>query len=85
MNKKIVFRSEDKGNFHCILSDEKDFDKQLNYLIYGEENPKHGLCVHFNGETLDFVDYYHAERMGYHEVVSIEDTNEEVSKTFYNQ
>ena len=85
MNKKIVFYSEDNGIFHCILSGEKDFDQQLNRLIYGEEDPKHGICVHFNGNTLDFIDYYHAERMGYHQVLRIEDTNEEISETFINQ
>ena len=85
MNMKIVFCSEDKGVFHCILSGEKDVDEQLNRLIFGEEQPKHGLCVHLNDDTLDFIDYYHAERMGYHKIISIEDTNEEVSKTFYNQ
>lgn len=85
MNKKIVFCSEDKGVFHCILSSEKDLDEQLNYLIFGEEDPKHGLCVHFNGDTLDFMDYYHAERMGCHRIVRIEDTNEDVSTTFYNK
>ena len=85
MNKKIVFCSEDKGRFHCVLSGEKDFNEQLNRLIYGEEHPKHGLCVRLNGDTLDFMDYYHAERMGYHQVIGIEDTNEAVSATFYNQ
>ena len=85
MNMKIVFCSEDKGVFHCILSGEKDVDEQLNRLIFSEEQPKHGLCVHLNDDTLDFIDYYHAERMGYHKIISIEDTNEEVSKTFYNQ
>ena len=85
MNKKIVFCSEDKGRFHCVLSGKKDFNEQLNRLIYGEEHPKHGLCVRLNGDTLDFMDYYHAERMGYHQVIGIEDTNEAVSATFYNQ
>ena len=85
MNMKILFCSEDKGVFHCILSGEKDVDEQLNRLIFGEEQPKHGLCVHLNDDMLDFIDYYHAERMGYHKIISIEDTNEEVSKTFYNQ
>ena len=85
MNKKIVFYSEDKGHFYCILSSEKDLDEQLNRLIYGEEHPKHGLCVELNGDTLDFMDYYHAERMGDHKIIRIEDTNENVSTTFYNQ
>ena len=58
---------------------------QLNRLIYGEEQPNHGLCVHFNGDTLDFIDYYHAERMAYHQVILVEDTTEDVSTTFYNQ
>ena len=84
MNKKIVFYNEDNQLFHCILSNEKDLDEQLNRLIYGEEHPKHGLCVRLNGDTLDFVDYYHAERMGFHRVIRIEDTDEEVSTTFYN-
>lgn len=85
MNKKIVFCSKDKGIFHCILSGEKDLDEQLNRLIYGEEHPKHGLCVHLNGDTLDFMDYYHDERMNYHQVIRVEDTNEDISTTFYNQ
>ena len=85
MNKKIVFYSKDKGNFYCILSGEKDLNGQLNRLIYGEEHPKHGLCVQLNGDTLDFIDYYHAERMEYHQIIRIEDTNEDVSETFFNQ
>lgn len=85
MNKKIVFFSEDKGTFHCILSGEKDLEAQLNRLIYGEEDPKHGVCVQLNGDTLDFVDYYHAERMGYHRIIRIEDTDEELSEAFCNQ
>ena len=85
MNKKFIFCSEDKGIFHCVLSGEKNFDDQLNRLIYGEEHPKHGICVQLNGDTLDFMDYYHAERMGYHQVIRIEDTNENLSTTFFNQ
>ena len=85
MNKKIVFRNQDNELFYCILSSEKDLDEQFNRLIYGEEHPKHGICVQFNGNTLDFIDYYHAERMGYHQVICVEDTNEDVSETFYNQ
>ena len=85
MNKKIVFCNENKELFYCILSTDKDFDAQLNRLIYGEEDPKHGVYVHLNEDTLDFIDYYHAERMAYHQIVRIEDTNEDVSMTFYNQ
>ncbi len=85
MNKKIVFYSERKGIFHCILSNEKDFDAQLNRLLYGEEHPRHGICVRFNGDTLDFVDYFHDEQMASHQVVRIEDTDEAVSTTFFNQ
>ena len=85
MNKKFIFCSEDKGVFYCVLSSEKDYDAQLNLLIYGDENPRHGVCVHLNSDTLDFIDYYHAERMGYHQVLGVEDTNEDVSLTFYNR
>ena len=85
MNKKIVFYSEDKGYFYCICSGEKDLEEQLNRLIYGAEHPRHGLCVRFNGDTLDFIDYYHAERMGYHQVIRIEDTDEDVTAAFFNQ
>ena len=85
MNKKIVLCSEDKGLFYCILSGEKDLEEQLNYLIYGDEHPRNGLCVHLNGDTLDFMDYYHDERMGYHRVIRIEDTSEDVSTIFFNQ
>ena len=85
MNKKIVFRSQDNEIFHCIVSGEKDVDEQLNRLLYGEEHPKHGICVCLNGDTLDFIDYYHAERMWYHQVIRVEDTNENVSTTFYNK
>ena len=85
MNKKIIFCDESKELFYCILSGDKDFDAQLNCLIYGEEDPKHGVYVHLNGDSLDFIDYYHAERMRYHKIVRIEDTNEDVSTTFYNQ
>ena len=85
MNKKIVFRNKDNVLFHCIVSSEKDLDEQLNRLIYGEEHPKHGTCVCLNSDTLDFIDYYHAERIGYHQVIRVEDTNEDVSTTFFNQ
>ena len=85
MNKKLVFRSEDRGDFYCILSGDMDFDKQLNRLIYGSEEPRHGVCVCLKGDTLDFVDYFHAERMGYHQLLRIEDTDEPLSIAFFNQ
>ena len=85
MNKKIVFCNQDNEIFYCIVSSDKDLDEQLNRLIYGEEHPKHGICVRFNNDTLDFIDYYHAERISGHRVISIEDTNEDISVTFFNQ
>ena len=84
MNKKIFFCNESNEVFYCILSGEKNLEEQFNRLIYGEEHPRHGTCVCFDGNTLDFVDYYHDERMGYHQVIRIEDTDEAPSTTLVN-
>ncbi len=53
-------------------------------MIYGEEHPRHGTCVRFDGNTLAFVNYYHDERVAYHQVIRIEDMDEAPSTTFIN-
>ena len=85
MNKKIFFCNESNEVFYCILSGEKNLEEQLNRLVYGDEHPRHGLCVRLNDDTLDFVDYYHDERMAYHRILRIEDTDEALSAVFLNR
>ena len=76
MNKKITVRSITGQSSYCILSGDKDLEKQLNNWYFGSDDPQNGVCVRFNGIKLDVVDYYHDDRMASFDVVSIEDTNE---------
>ena len=76
MNKKITIRKDNGQTCYCILSGEKNLEDQFNSWYFGSEHPSNGLCVCFDGATLDVVDYYHAEKMTSFTVVSIDDTNE---------
>ena len=78
MNKKVTVKRPDGLTMYCILSGEQDLNDQLNVWYYGSANPPHGMCVNFDGVTLNIVDYYHADIVESFDVISIEDTNDDV-------
>ena len=79
MNKKITVRREDGKIFYCILAGDKNLQEQFNIWYFNEANPRHGLCVEFDGKTVDVLDYFHAEKITSFEVVTMEDTDEKVT------
>ena len=75
MNKKLTALTPRKNVAYCVLSSDKDYEKQLEELfdIHG-----HGLCVVFDGKTVKVRDYFCDETTGTFEVLSFEDCEEEV-------
>ena len=78
MNKKITVRREDGTIFYCVLDGDKDLQEQFNIWYFGEAHPRNGLCVDFDGKSVDVLDYFHAEKMASFDVVAIEDTDREL-------
>ena len=78
MNQKITARKEDGKLVCCILSGDESLEEQLNIVYFDSPNPKHGMCVCFDGSEIAIVDYYHAERVSAIKVVSIEDTESDL-------
>ncbi len=81
MNKKLTVITPRENVAYCVLSPEKDYEKQLEELfdIHG-----HGLCVVFDGKTVKVRDYFCDETMGTFEVLSFEDCEDEVVLSWQN-
>lgn len=76
MNKKLTVRTP-RGNItYCVLSQKRDYEKQLEELFDIHGN---GLCVDFDGKTVKVRDYYCDETMGEFKVISFEDCDDEVA------
>ena len=75
MNKKLTVLTPRGNVAYCVLSPSKDYEKQLEELfdIHG-----HGLCVVFDKKTLKVRDYFCDETMATFEVLSFEDSEDEV-------
>ena len=78
MNKKITVKRDSGEICYCILSGDTSLEDQFNKWYFGSKHPQNGLCVNFCETSVDVVDYYHAEKMASFNVLSIEDTNEDI-------
>lgn len=77
MNKRITVKNNGGKTLCCILDGSKDFEKQFNLWLCGDENPRNGICVRIEEDEVALVDYYHDERITTFNVISIEDTENE--------
>jgi hypothetical protein len=78
MNKKITVRNEGGLVRYCILSGEANLQDQFNLWYYGDAHPYYGIHISVNSTTVAIEDYYHAEVMASFEILSMEDTEEDI-------
>ena len=84
MNKKITVRNDQGTVCYCILSGNENLEDQFNEWYFGSKLPNGGICVRFDEKTLSVVDYFYNERMAEFDVVSIEDTDEDLMPKWFN-
>ena len=79
MNKKITVKRDDGQVMCCVLSGDDSLEKQFNIWLFGKEFPSGGYKAKFYGNTLQILDCIAYDTVTTFEVLSIEDTAEEVA------
>lgn len=77
MNQKITVKTQRGDICYFIIDPEKDIDAQLAHL-HGHTSD-HGVTARMRNHRIELVDYFHNDVMGFHDILSVEDTTEEVS------
>ena len=77
MNKKLTVKGGDGNLRFCVLSPERSYDDQLCEMMGFGENG--GITVSLGMESVDIVDYFHADCIGSLPVISFKDTDLDVS------
>ena len=80
MNKKLILKSQTKGTFYCVLDDTKELVEQLKD-IFGFSNGN-GMTVDIVNNQVQLIDFYHWSCVAEFDIISFEDTNEEVTNKF---
>ena len=78
-NKKVTVKNSEGEIRYCILLGGKDLREQFNSWYFGCGQPSSGMTIRFDGSQLSVVDYYYNETRASFDVISIEDTNEDVA------
>ena len=79
MNKKItVKRAFDEKVRYCILPSDDNMEKQINIFLFGAETPA-GYKARLCESRLEIIDSIAYETVTSFEVLSIEETEEDVS------
>ena len=82
MNKKITVKRSDGKVMCCILSGDKDLEAQFNLWLFGKERPSGGYAASFDGRSLEIIDCIAYDRVENFDVLSIEDTDEDVAASW---
>lgn len=76
MNKRLTWKNDFNETVYCVLSSETDYEAQLETVFNIKKG--YGFSVRFNGKTIKIVDYFHGDTRASFDVVSLEDTEEDV-------
>jgi len=76
MNKKYIIKNNCDNELTFVLSGEKEIDEQLLEVFAIEKG--YGFTVEHSAEQIKIVDYFHGETRAAFEIISIEDTSEDV-------
>lgn len=77
MNKRLTVKTELGDLRYCVLSAEKDYEKQLEELLGVTAGA--GFSVKLCDDAVKLVDYFHGETRASFEIISFEDSEEDVS------
>lgn len=78
MNKKITVRNDEGKVRYCVLSGERDLERQFNKWYFGSESADMGYKVNLDSHEFSVVDYYVGETRVTFEVLGIDDTEEDI-------
>ena len=81
MNKKITVKRSDGQVMYYILSGDENLEKLFNLWLFGNEFPS-GYKAKFYGDRLEIIDSIAYEKVDSFEVLSIEDTNENITASW---
>ena len=77
MNKKLTYISNSGKTVYCVLSPDKNFDKQLSHDVFGFHAGA-GYSAELRDDHIRILDYFHGDTVATLQVLSFEDTNMEV-------
>ncbi len=77
MNKKLVFKNNLGKVVYCVLNTTDDMKSQLETIFAIQKG--YGFTVDFDEKHIHIVDYFHGETRASFDVISFEDTNEDVN------
>ena len=77
MNKKLTMKSPRETIVFCVVDENKPLVEQLK-TVWGFESGN-GMTVDVVNNEVQIIDYYHWSCVAKFDIISFEDTNEEVS------
>lgn len=80
MNRKITVKTKEGILRYAVITGERDISSALKLFLFGEESPSGGYSVLFENGKIRIIDYISFDEVTSFDVVSIEDTDEEISK-----
>lgn len=78
MNKKITIKAQNSSICYCIVDFEGNVEDQL-LQVHSLGDNFRGITVRMTDTSIQLVDYFHNDIIGSHDILSIEETTEEVS------
>ena len=76
MNKKYIVKNDYEKLFYFVLSDKEDIKEQLEKVFNITKGQ--GFTLEYSETQIKLIDYFHWETRAEFEIVSIEDTDEDV-------
>ena len=84
MNKKINVKRSDGKIMSCVLSGDMPLENQFNLWMFGSETPSGAFRASLSANSLEIIDCIAYDRVENFDILSIEDTEEDVtSKWLY--
>ena len=83
MNLRLVLKNGDGERFSCVISKDAERDAELEKVFSIQKG--YGFCVECSQSSVCIVDYFHAETRARFEILSQQETQEEVSYRLIKQ
>ena len=77
MNLRLVLKNGDGELFSCVIAKDVERDAELEKVFSVQKG--YGFCVECSQSSVCIVDYFHADTRAHFEIVSQQETQDQVS------